>query len=104
MEAWQDKPAWEEVSGEDSELKIYWSRWNQIKKRGEVWYYLWQQGEKDTWKVIVPVKMREEIMEEHHNRKRAGHFGVMKTHAKYKNVMILLAKNEKVSRQMDKQV
>ena len=37
-------------------------------------------SEDDTWKVIVTVKMRTEIMEEHHDSKGAGHIGVMKTH------------------------
>jgi len=32
--------------------------------------------------VIVPVKMRKEIIEEHHDSKGAGHFGVIKTHKK----------------------
>ena len=34
---------------------------------------------KETWKLIVPATMREEIMKEHHDSKGAGHFGVMKT-------------------------
>ena len=33
MEDWQDKPAQVELAGEETGLKIYWSRWNQIKKR-----------------------------------------------------------------------
>ena len=40
-------------------------------------------SENDTWKVIVLVKMRKEIMEEHpEDSKGEGHFGVMKTHEK----------------------
>ena len=84
MEDWRERPALEEVAVGDAELKIFWSEWNQIKKEGEVWYYLWKQGEKETWKIIVPVALREEIMKEHHDSKGAGHFGVMKTLEKLK--------------------
>ena len=82
MEDWEDRPAWEEISAAGAELKIYWSRWNQIERREGIWYYLWKQEHKNKWKIIVPAAMREEIMEEHHDK--AGHFGVMKTLEKLK--------------------
>ena len=41
MKEWQERPAWEKVAAGEAELKIYWSRWNQIKKEEKgAWYYL----------------------------------------------------------------
>ena len=76
---WGQKPDWQTVANEEIEVKMMWSRWPQIKKRGEVWFYNWREQGQDQWKVIVPESLREEVMKEHHDGNTAGHLGIRKT-------------------------
>lgn len=76
---WTAKPAWEDVCMKTREVKMLWSRWTQLKKEGDVWYYQWINQRGDEWKVLIPDTLRERVMTEHHNTKMGGHFGVMRT-------------------------
>ena len=76
---WEEKPNWQVVANQEMEIKIMWSRWPQIKKRGDVWYYNWREKGVDQWKIVVPESLREKVMREHHDGSTAGHLGIRKT-------------------------
>ena len=59
---WQDTPAWEEIAAAETEMIIYWSRWNELTKREGIRYYLWNSVDKSTIKINVPVSVIEKIM------------------------------------------
>ena len=77
---WRERPNWAEIARERPELKYYWSRWKQLKQQDGLWYYKWKEATgQDRWKVIVPPAGQSVILEEHHDHRIAGHFGVEKT-------------------------
>ena len=82
---WNEKPDWDTVCMKNREVKMLWSRWTQLKKEDEVWYYQWINQRSEEWKVIITEKLREKVIEQHHNSKLGGHFGVMKTLEKLKS-------------------
>jgi hypothetical protein len=81
MDKWETKPTWQQVSGEGPEVKYYWARWEQLKKKEGLWWYQWHDPTgKISEKVLIPHEGREEILQEHHNNRIAGHFGATKTY------------------------
>ena len=77
---WTERPGWAEISRERPELKYYWSRWEQLKQEDGIWYYRWKDGSGSIiWKVIIPPTGQAAILQEHHNNRIAGHFGLEKT-------------------------
>ena len=85
-----ERPKWEEISEENEEVKYYWARWPQLKRRDGKWWYHWvnpgiHEPEKSvTEKLIIPQPGVAEILYEHHDSKMAGHFGREKTLKKLK--------------------
>ena len=79
LDSWKEKPNWNEVQCLDEEVKVYWSRYDQLRKDKGCWKYQWKINGKIIWKWVIPISLRHEILEEHHNHKMAGHFGVDKT-------------------------
>ena len=80
LETWAQRPSWGEIARERAEIKYYWSKWNQLKKEGGIWYYQWREAVGDgQWKAIVPPVGRASILREHHDSRIAGHFGLEKT-------------------------
>jgi len=76
---WTERPSYSEISGYAPEVKVYWSKWKQLRKRDNLWTYKWLDGDKEWWKIIVPDKMRGDIIAEHHDTRMAGHFGIQRT-------------------------
>ena len=77
---WAQRPSWTEIARERAGVKYYWSRWNQLQRRDGIWYYHWKEaGGDDRWKAIIPPAGQPGILEEHHDHRTAGHFGMEKT-------------------------
>ena len=34
---WEKKPSWQDIAHEPLEVKMWWTRWSNLQKRGEVW-------------------------------------------------------------------
>ena len=79
LDQWVLRPSYEEISGEKPELKIYWSKWNQLQKKENLWRYRWLEGDTEVWKTVVPEAVRNDVLAEHHDIRMAGHFGIQRT-------------------------
>ena len=79
IDKWKSRPEWKEMRGKNSELKTYWSRWRQLQKKDGIWQYRWVDGNKESWKWVLPKEEREDIVNEYHQNKLAGHFSLEKT-------------------------
>ena len=76
---WKQRPLWKDIAEEHEEVKVYWSRFPQLRRYEGCWQYKWRRDGRDTWKWIIPKSMRKELLEEHHNHKLGGHFSPAKT-------------------------
>ena len=80
-ESGDPRPQWEEISTASQDLKTYWAQWDLIHLRDGVLCRKWvaADGQCDTWKVILPVKLRPTVLQQYHNSKVAGHMGETRT-------------------------
>ena len=78
------KPQWKLVSSENEAVKAYWFLWTQLYIKNGVLYKLWEEETSPTghWQLVLPIIMREQVMEMLHNHKSAGHLGQHKTLAR----------------------
>ena len=78
------KPQWKAVSSENEAVKAYWFLWTQLYIKNGVLYKLWEEETSPTghWQLVLPIMMREQVMEMLHNHKSAGHLGQHKTLAR----------------------
>ena len=78
------KPQWKVVSSENEAVKAYWLLWTQLYIKNGVLYKLWEKETSPTghWQLVLPIMMREQVMEMLHNHKSAGHLGQHKTLAR----------------------
>ena len=80
------RPPWEIVSGTSGTHKTLWSLWDQLQMRDGVLCRSWESddGKSVRWKLVLPKKLREEVLHELHGGQTSGHLGVAKTLAKVK--------------------
>ena len=80
------RPRWEDVSPEPRPSKVYWSLWDLLVIRNGVLCRRWESddGTEVSFKVILPEKLRNTILEELHSTKSAGHLGRAKLSGKVK--------------------
>ena len=79
ISTWTQRPEWVEVRNKSRDVKLYWSRWDQIEKAEGLWRFQWIKGDRTTWKWIVPSAERIKVITEYHSNKLAGHFSSRKT-------------------------
>lgn len=81
------KPKWEDVSRECTELKHYWSKWDSLAIKDDILFLKWENdiGNKITWKVVLPEKLRAVALKSLHNAHTSGHLGIKKTLAKVRD-------------------
>jgi transposase InsO family protein len=79
-----DRPKWEEISAQSIALKTYWSQWDSIHLRDGVLYRQWANSGNvpDTWQLLIPQVLQDEIMEMLHQQPGAGHLGITRTFAR----------------------
>ena len=80
----KDRPDWSSMTSKPSIEKSYWRMWDQLAVKHEVLYRKWEcdQGQEITWHVVLPTKLRSEVVKELHGGKSSGHLGMNKTIAK----------------------
>ena len=80
------RPEWETLSHLPASTKTYWSQWDQLEiHEGVVCRrYESDDGKSLRWQIILPKKLREEVLAEIHSGPLGGHLGVKKTLAKVK--------------------
>ena len=84
MEEGSEKPPWERVAAYGPETKALWQQWEALGVKEGVLHKKWESsdGTSIVWQVILPKKMREDVVREAHSGKVSGHFGVKKTYAR----------------------
>ena len=80
------RPDWETLSHLPASTKSYWSQWNQLAiHKGVICRrYEADDGKSLRWQIILPRKLREEVLAEIHGGPLGGHLGVKKTLTKVK--------------------
>ena len=80
------RPAWEEISHMDAEMKTYWVQWPRLVLNNGVLCRKYFDTRTDTQflQILLPKSLREEILTVLHVHVTAGHLGSMKTMVKVK--------------------
>ena len=80
------RPLWETVSDTSSVHKTLWSLWDQIEVRNNVLCIIWESddGRSIRWRLVLPERLMEIVLQELHGGRASGHLGVTKTLAKVK--------------------
>ena len=85
-ESQNEKPAWQEISRESPNFKVYWSEWENLNLANGVLYLQhYSEGQDKPKKVLVlPESLRAEALTHLHNARVSGHLGRTKTLQKVK--------------------
>ena len=80
------RPSFDETSAMDPVLKGYLAQWNSLKLKDGILYRIWEStdGKQSVEKLILPRKLRKEVMRQLHDGNSGGHFGIKKTMQKIK--------------------
>ena len=80
------RPVWETVSDTSTLHKTLWSLWDQLEVREKALCRKWESDDGRTvrWRLVLPEKFREVVLQELHGGRASGHLGVTKTLAKVK--------------------
>lgn len=76
-----DRPDWQNISAESTELKYYWSRFDPLEIKNDILYHKFENdvGDKITWQIVMPTKLRKTVLKQLHDVPIAVHLGVKKT-------------------------
>ena len=80
------RPEWSSVAMKSSAVKTYWAQWDQIETHEGVLFRRWEtdDGRMVRRQILLPEKLRKEVVMEMHGNPLGGHLGVRKTLAKVK--------------------
>ena len=80
------KPTWNEVSGKSEVVKMLWRQWNRLLLKNQVLYRksIAEDNDGEVLQIIVPQKLRSEVLQHAHDTLTGGHFGVQRTLQKVK--------------------
>ncbi|GBM51209.1 hypothetical protein AVEN_85928-1 [Araneus ventricosus] len=80
----KDRPSWQEIAPESPAAKQYWPFWDSLHLKHGVLYHKWESedGSSCRWQLILPKSRIQELLRETHDSASGGHFGVMKTLSK----------------------
>jgi len=75
------RPDWQEVISEGDSIKIYWSQWESLVIKNDIFYRKWETPnfKKYVLQILVLKEKVKLILEEAHDSFSGGHFGVNKT-------------------------
>ena len=87
LETESTKPSWQEVSKECADFKAYWSLWEILVQKDGVLYKQWLNPIDKTshLQLIVPLSLRDHLVQELHGVLTSGHLGRKKTTEKVKS-------------------
>ena len=87
LETESTKPSWQEVSKECVDFKAYWSLWEILVQKGGVLHKQWLNPIDKTshLQLIVPLSLRDRLMQELHGVLTSEHLGRKKTTEKVKS-------------------
>ena len=78
------RPKWEEVAPSSDYTKAYWAQWDSLQLINGVLHRLWEtpSGDATLRQLVIPVSLRERVLQELHGSVTAGHFGIAKTYGR----------------------
>ena len=90
LETESTKPSWQEVSKECADFKAYWSLWEILVQKDGVLYKQWLNPIDKTshLQLIVPLSLRDQLMQELYGVLASGHLGRKKTTEKVKVILL----------------
>ena len=81
MESNDGRPDWSVVAPCSRTIKILWAQWDSLTVHESCLYRLWEgnTATESRYQLIVPKKLRDEVLTQIHGTETSGHFGVSKT-------------------------
>ena len=75
------RPDWSTVAPFNEMTKILWAQWDSLRIHGGCLYRLWEGTPPvlSRYQLVVPEKLRTEVLSQLHGSQTAAHFGVSKT-------------------------
>lgn len=75
------RPSWQEVSTWNQASKAYWAQWQSLSLIDDVLYRDWEtpQGDRVVKQLLLPKKLRKQVLQQLHDSVSGGHLGVNKT-------------------------
>ena len=75
------RPSWPTVAPYSKDTKVYWSQWDSLCLKEDVLYRIWENpaGNKQILQLLLPKKLRPQVLHALHNTETGGHFGIHKT-------------------------
>ncbi|GBN44541.1 Transposon Ty3-G Gag-Pol polyprotein [Araneus ventricosus] len=86
-----DRSSWQEIAPEGPATKRYWPLWDSLRLKDGILYRKWESddGSYCRWQLILPKGRIPEVLRETHGSASGGHFGVMKTLSKTRELFYL---------------
>ncbi len=80
MERGNDRPQWQEVAPNSTEVKAYWAQWQSLQLCDGQLLRLWESptGDKTTKQVVLPEPLLRKVLHQLHGVHTAEHFAVAK--------------------------
>ena len=77
----QDRPAKSDVALFSDATKLYWAQWASLRLKDGLVYRLWETpaGDSSVWQLLLPKKLRKEVLHQLHDTATSGHLGISKT-------------------------
>ena len=75
------RPPWPTVAPYSEDTKVYWSQWDSLCLKEDVLYRIWENpaGNRQILQLLLPKKLRPQVLHALHNTETGGHFGIHKT-------------------------
>ena len=77
----QVRPPWSSIASRNETTKMYWAQWDSLCLKDGVAYRLWESpvGDSTVWQLLLPKKLRAEVLHQLHDSETSGHLGISKT-------------------------
>ena len=72
-----ERPSWKDIKQESQVIKIYWSMWKTFQLNNGVIYR--KDPNTEQIQLVTPVNLKQQILNQVHNQRLGGHFGIKKT-------------------------
>ena len=75
------RPSWEVVAPYSEDTKLYWAQWDSLCVQDGVLYRAWEtpKGDQKILQLLLPRKLRPQVLHDLHNTPTGGHLGIAKT-------------------------
>ena len=77
----QVRPPWSSIAPQNETTKMYWAQWDRLCLKYGVAYRLSESpaGDSTVWQLLLPKKLRAEVLHQLHDLETCGHLGISNT-------------------------